>query len=192
MNSRFLIILLVIFLVLAAIVALQDSTPEPPASTPETTEETPEAFPTGTLLRLFPDMAVLDIQAIQIEDRATGERFVMSRDADGTWISPTTEQPLDPDTVSSIARTIVLLPYEQAVNITSQTDFTRYGFDAENNMVVGVIMADGQQHGIIFGDVTANEMSYYTLVDERDQIFRILRGPVDFLRQFLTTDDIES
>lgn len=187
-NARTLIFFLALFVVLAAIVFLQENEEAPPP--PPTPTITPEFEFQGTLLRVFPELAVLDIQAVRLEDLTTDSQLTLARDDEGQWTAPGLEGELDTSAASSIARTIVLLPYGRSINILNNTEFSDYGFNPAGQMQIQVLKLDGSSHVIAVGGLTDSEASYYTLVDERDEIFEVERGPVDFLRNHILSPPI--
>lgn len=185
-NYRTLVALLIIFVALAALITLQgepETTPIPlPTATPP-----PQPQTDGTLLRVFPDLAVLDMQAIRLENLTSGDRFTLVRNEQGHWTAPDSDGELNPDTASSIARTLALFPYTRSLNILSDTDFSDYGFKPSGQLLFQIVTADGGAHVIAVGDLTETELAYYTLVDNRDEIFQVERGPVEFLHNFIAS-----
>lgn len=188
-SSRTPLILLAIFAALVGGLLLQNAaltdSPMPigtaaPAITP---------LPTGDLLRVFPDLAVLDIQAIRLEDSLSGDSFTMVRDDAGRWSALDQASPLDPEAATAIARTIVLLPYGRSLNIIPTTDFESFGFEPAGGMLIQVVLWDGGGHIIAVGGLSPDAPVYFALVDERDEIFLIERGAVDFLKRFLYSSD---
>ncbi len=184
-NRVSLIVMLLVFVVLAALAALTGQRSTSNSDTPATAEpeETPEAtLEAGSLLRIFPDLRVLDIQAIRLEDITSGEQLTLVRDADGTWTAPDLEGTLDETAASNIARTLVLLPYAHSINILSDTEFEAYGLAPTPHLMFQILKADGESHVIAVGGLIDSDAAYYTLVDERDEIFQTERGAVDFLK----------
>lgn len=183
---RRLSILLGAFVLLLAIAFLQSRSNNQPQSTPAAPTVDLTVTPTlPPLLRVFPDMTVLDIQAIRIEDPNTSDSVTLSRDASDNWTSPDIEGQLDNNKASDIARTIVLMPYSRSINITSETVLKDYGFDPNGQLFVSLIMKNGDSHILAIGALSETEPIYYVLLDERDEIFEIERGAVEFLRNFL-------
>ncbi len=187
-RFRLIPVLLILFALLAAAVALQNQhivTPTPwPTITP-----TPaiSPTPTGTLLRVFPDLAVLDIQAIRLQNIADGTEITLARDAAGNWTMPDTEQAVDSTGASAIARTLVLFPYAHSINILDDTKFSDYGFDPNPELLISILKTDGETHTIAVGNLMDSALAYYVLVDERDEIFLVERGAVDFLRNSIAS-----
>jgi hypothetical protein len=185
MPRRRLLILLGAFVLLLAAAFLQGRSNGPqPTLAPPTAEitVTPTLLP---LLRIFPDMTVLDIQAIRIEDPNTSDSIILTRDASNNWIAPDHEGQLDTDDASDIARTIILIPYSRSINITSQTVLGDYGFEPNGQLFISLVMKNGEGHVLAVGALSETDPVYYALLDERDEIFEVERGPVEFLRNFL-------
>ena len=188
------LILLVVFVGLALLVASQNAS-LPPAPEPVQFTETPQitgtpALESGTLIRAFPDLTVLNIQAIRLQDLKNDKELTLSRDSDGNWIAPDLQGELDSEAVTNIARTLVLFPYARSINILQDTKFTDYGFDPDPQLMFHILQADGQTHTIAIGGLTATEEAYHALIDERDEIFQIERGPVEFLRKYIIAPPI--
>jgi hypothetical protein len=182
---RRLLLLIGAFISLVAVAFLQgrSNVPQPTAIPPTVEAATTPTLP--PLLRIFPEMTVLDIQAIRIEDPNSGEFITLTRDESDNWIAPDVAGELDADTASDIARTIVLLPYSRSINITSQTVLSDYGFDPNGQLFVSLVMKNGDGHVLAIGTLSETDPVYFALLDERDEIFEVERGPVEFLRNFL-------
>lgn len=176
--------LLALFVLLAALTLLQDS----PAASPQPTATAVPAvtpLPTGMLLRVFPDLTVLDIQAIRLQNLQNELSFTIARGADGVWTAPGQTGALDTSAASAIARTFVLLPYARSINITPRTNFSAYGLTDTPRLMFQLILTDGTGHAVAIGNLTPDGAAYFALVDERDEIYLIERGPVDFLNGYI-------
>ncbi len=179
-------ILLVIFAALAVLVMLTSQQPVPITELEATVEATEEnLLLEGSLIRLFPDLAVLDMEALRLEDLVNNHELTLVRASDGSWTAPNLEGELDVDAVSSIARTLALLPYGRSVNILTDTDFTDYGLAPRPRFLFQIIKTDDTSHVIAVGSLTEAGHAYYALVDERDEIFQVERGPIDFLTNLI-------
>lgn len=194
MNNRILLLgLLAVFIVLAVLTAL---TGQRPTGTPEAiataeADSTPEAtLEAGDLLRIFPDLRVLDIQAIRLQDLDSGAELTLVRTDDGAWTAPDLEGELDETAASNIARTLVLLPYGRSINILPDTEFETYDLAPTPHLMFQILKADGESHVIAIGGLIESGAAYYTLVDERDEIFQTERGAVDFLKNQIGTPPI--
>jgi hypothetical protein len=194
MKNRILFLsLLAVFVVLAALTALTGQRPNTPIESAATAEAeaTPEAtIEAGDLLRIFPDLRVLDIQAIRLQDLESSAELTLVRDTDGTWTAPDLEGTLDETAASNIARTLVLLPYAHSTNILPDTEFEAYDLAPTPRLLFQILKADGESHVIAIGGLLESEAAYYTLVDERDEIFQTERGAVDFLKNQIGTPPI--
>ncbi len=192
MNPRRgLLVLALVFGFLMIILLFQESNAPalPPPIIPPTSM--PETTPTPLLLlRVFPDLTVLDIQAIRLENPETGAELTLQRDASGQWTSPGRPGQLDPEAATTIARTLVLLPYGRSINILTSTSLDDYGFGTAGQFLIQIIVKNGEGYGVIVGAADDVDPVYYALVDDRDEIFRLERGPVDFLIQMLNSPPI--
>ena len=192
MNNRRVIPLLIgAFIVLAVAAALQtvlgNSTPPAPTLDPEQTES---PLASGTLLRIFPELAVLDIQAVRIENPTTDQSLTLVRDAEGNWTAPGLDGTLDESSASDIARTLVLLPYGRSLNIVADTELSEYGIAPNPAYLISAVLQNGDSHVIAVGKIADADPVYYALVDERDEIFEIERGAIDFLTNFLNSPPV--
>ncbi len=178
MSRRTLIILLAAFAALAGIALLQS---RPPTLEDLRAQATAQGTPVFT--RVFPDLAVLDIQAIRLRDPNSDLEFVISRDRDGQWTAPNAaaEERLDTDTASNIARTVVLLHYQRTLPLDSRTRLADYGFAPNGIFFIEVLMPDGAGHVVAVGTLSGSRTVYYALVDDRQEIYLLERAPVDYL-----------
>ncbi len=170
-GRRTLVIFALIFLVLLALTLVQNrQVAEQPTPTPEV-----------TFFRVFPDIAVLDIQAIRLRNPAGDESFTISRAEDGTWQAPEFEGTLDENAASSIARTMVLLPYTRTLPLEADTPLDTYGFQPTPVLMVEFILVTGEVHAVAVGFRTPSETGYYAIVDDRPDLYVLERAAVDFL-----------
>ena len=191
MNSpRTLILLGVVFAGLVIFTILSGREPASQTTIPPTPTDPAETLPSGSLLRVFPDMRVIDIQAIRIDDPINDRNFTLVRDEQGNWTAPDLDAELDDEQVRNIARTIVLLPYARSINIVPETDFEDYGLTQTPRLLLQILNLDGASHVIAVGNLIDSERAYYVLVDERDEIFQVERGAIDFLRNFVLSPPI--
>lgn len=172
MNRRLLIILGIVFIALAVITILQNR-PVP--------IEIPEMDRFESFLGRDLNMTVLDIQAIRLRDPQTEQSFIISRDAAGNWTAPNSEGSLDTVTASNIAKTVVVMPYQQSVTLTDTTELEQYGFQPNGILSIEVVLADGNGHVIAAGGLSPDGYQYYVLVDEQPRLYLIERGAIDYL-----------
>ncbi len=190
MNSRTVSFLGVVFAGLVIFAVLSgDETAPTPLPTPTITPVA-SAVPAGTLLRVFPELRVLDIQAVRLDDLTNGRTLTLTRDADGDWMLPDIAADIDEEQARNIARTLVLFPYARSINIVPETEFSQYGLTESPQMMLQILKSDGTSHTVAVGNLVNSERAYYVLVDERDEIFQVERGPIDFLRNFVLSPPI--
>jgi|FLYN01.1.fsa_nt_gi hypothetical protein len=177
-SRRNLLILALVFIGLLALTLLQNQQLALDAASP-----TP--VPTGIYRRLFPQMAVLDIQAIRLENPATDKTFTISRASNGTWTAPDSELALDTEAATMIAQTIVLLPYESSITLTEDLDLAEYGFQSDPRLLIQVLLSNGNTHIVAVGDLTPSQAAFYALVDEQDAIYLLDGRAVSYLLTIL-------
>lgn len=175
MNNRGLIILIVIFIGLFVAVFLQN----------RQIEQDAQATPEPPMSRVFPDLAVLDIQAIQVRDVRTEETFTIARDADGLWTAPAIDGELIERAGTGIAQTIVLLPFTRSIEITDEIDLADFGFDPFGYLLIQVLLSNGEEHVISIGDPLQREPEFYILVDQIPVLYTAFRQPYDYLASLL-------
>jgi hypothetical protein len=175
-NRRTLLVFIVIFAALMIVAYLQTRLAPTPLAT---------TVPTPFLERVFPELAVLDIQAIRLEDPNDGRVFTINRAANGEWTAPDSEGVLDAESATLIARTIALLPYQRTLGTTDDTDLAQFGFDPNGQLFIQVLRTDGSANIIAIGGLTPSQVAYYALVDEREGLYLIESGPIRFLLDFL-------
>jgi hypothetical protein len=178
-NRASLLILVVIFAVMVVVTLVQNGTLS------FGTAPTVEVQMTPFLHRVFPDMAVLDIQAIRLFDPNTERSFDISRTADGSWTALGLYGTLDAKAATAIASTVVLMPYQRSLPLEETTKLEDFGFRPQPNLLVAVLLANGEQHAIVVGGVVATQAQYYALADDRKEIYLLERGAVDFLANYL-------
>lgn len=141
--------------------------------------------------RIFPELTVLDLAAIRVEDPINGDVFTIARDAGGTWIVPGSAAPLYPDAGTGIARITALLPYQRTLPIPEDGNLRQFGFRSQGNFSIQIILANGIQHFVLIGDALQTGPYFYALVDERSEIYIVQRAPIDFLASLLDAPPID-
>jgi hypothetical protein len=178
MNRRTLLIFILIFVGLAIVTVVIQNPPANPSTPPLPAQEQLSAVYERLV---FPDIALVDIQAVRLQNPSGEINFTINRTTDGSWTAPDLAGTLDIDSANNIARTIVLLPALRTLPITDDTDLRQYGFDPVGFMFINVLMVDGSAHSVAVGAINLAETAYYALVDERDELYVIERAAVDFL-----------
>ncbi len=176
MNRRPLFILTIVFVVLLAVTVAQNYFTNRPTDQD------------NGLLRIFPEIAVLDIQAIQLRTPDGSRSFTISRAGDGTWTAPGAEGTLNADAATNIARSVVLLPYQRTV--PELENLTEYGFAPYGILFIQVLLYNNEEHIVAIGGLTTTNDAYYTLVDERSEVYLVERGVVDYLMNYLLTPPV--
>lgn len=141
----------------------------------------PQPTPTPILQRVFPDLAVIDIDAIRLLDPTNDNSFTIARGSNDEWVAVGMEGVLDQEAATLIARTMVLLPYRESFAIDDDTDLTQFGFRPTGDFILLVITSAGVEHSVAIGDPTMNSPNFYGAVDDRNEIYLIERPAIDFL-----------
>lgn len=178
MKRRTLLFFLLGFIALA-VLALVQRQQTPPLET-MLLDQMPD------LRRVYPDLAVLDIQAIRLRDPNSDREFTLSRAANGTWVVPDSDVSIAANAASNIARTVVLLHYERTQPLEADTNLAEYGFRPNGRLFIEVLLRNDEGHIVAIGDLSGSRRVYYALVDDRPEIYLLERSPVDFLITQLT------
>lgn len=171
MRRQTVLLLLLVFIALAAATYWQNRQSSQVAPTPQIQFE-----------RVFPDLKVLDIGAIRLQDPTTNATFTLSRGEGGEWQALDVEGELNTETATLIARTMVLFPYEYTLPMPADDDLAAYGFNPNGNLLIQIVQINGEAHAVAIGRLTPSAASYYAVVDDREELYVIDRAPVEFLR----------
>ncbi len=172
-NSRVLIILAMVFVLLAALVAIQSN------QRPGTSAGGSTAVPTDP--PVFTDFLPENIEAIQLRSPETGKEFSLERDTSGAWAAPTTSGTLNTTEAEDIAKTMVLMPFNHTVALQPNADKTIYGFTPEGILSIEIVLTNGVTHAIAVGYRTPTGDGYYALIDDRSDLYLLDRPPVDYI-----------
>jgi hypothetical protein len=178
MSRRVFLILLAIFVLLVAVTVFQEV---------QIGQQVANLSAELPLYRVYPGLAVLDIQAIRLSFPGLEKSFILSRDANGEWAAPDSTGTLDADAATNIARSVVLLTYQRTIPLGESPDLSEYGFGDYAVFAVEVLMTTGEGHALAVGGVNATRSAYYALVDDYDDIYLVDRGALDFLITQLRT-----
>lgn len=171
-NRRGLIILAMVFVALAALLAIQNNQ-HPVGVTP-----TPTFITQNTV---FNDFTVDSIQAVRLRSPETGKTFIISRTADNSWAAPESTGQLNLKEAAIIAATMVQLPYQRTLPLPAKTDLSTYGFTPEGILSVEILLTNGHTHVVAVGYRTVSAESYYALVDDRSEMYLLQRPAIDYL-----------
>lgn len=164
-----LILFLMIFVVLAALLAINRFQSSVSPAAPQMT-----AAPL-----VFAGLDLNQIQAIRLRSPSTGKTFTLVRAADGAWTAPDSGGIPNATEADIIARTMVLLPATNTLDMAP--DLANYGFTPEGVLAVEIVLASGETHALAVGYRTPTENGYYALVDDRYRLYVIERSPIDYL-----------
>jgi hypothetical protein len=122
-----------------------------------------------------------DIQAVRLRDPRGSSSFIIARDGNGVWTAPGSSGTLNTGAAEIIAKTVALLPYMNTSPIDASTKLSDFGFNPEGQFAIEVVLLDGSGHSIAIGSLSASQVTYYALVDERAEVLFLERAPVDYL-----------
>ncbi|MDX2160786.1 MAG: hypothetical protein SF162_05625 [bacterium] len=169
-QRRPLLILIVAFVALLVITLIVQRVPP--------TSNLPAATP--FYFRVYPDLTVDDLQVVRIQDATSGEQFTIRRTPENAWATDSGGTVVQ-TTADLIARTIVLLPYTQTLDLPPPEERARYGFIEGQGLLITALLNDGSSRIIAVGAFTPTGTSYFALVDDRTDLYVIERAAVDFL-----------
>jgi hypothetical protein len=169
-GRRTLILLLVVFVALAALLAAQN----------QQLAQMPFPTPARTFMRLFPDLEVLDIISIRLLDPATGDTLTIQRGENGNWALSGREGTLTENAGTNIARTIALLPYERTLPL-DEDNMQDYGFEPTPSLLIQFVLITGEANGIAVGGLTASGTGFYSIVNDREDLYLLIPEAVAYL-----------
>jgi hypothetical protein len=101
---------------------------------------------------------------------------------DGVWTAPGSLGTLDTAQAEAVARTMVLLPYNDVLlEAPTEASLPDFGFTPEGVLSIEILLTDGGAHAVAVGFRTPTEDTYYALVDDRPDLYLLERGAVDYL-----------
>jgi hypothetical protein len=149
----------------------------------------PLPTPVVSLRPVFDTFAIDDIFAIRLRDLETQQTYTIAR-GETAWVFPDAEQtdtaesgtpaPADQNTAHTIARTIMLMPYEATQPLLSQAALAEFGLDAPR-LSIEIVLASGETHGVLVGSLNTAATAYYALIDDREPIYQLTRPAIDYL-----------
>jgi hypothetical protein len=172
-NNRVVIVLAMVFVLLAALVAIQNQQ-RPPIMLDGST-----AYPTEPAV--FNDFLPDNITAIRLRSPETGQTFLLAQDTKGVWTAPESTGTLNLTEANNIARTMVLLPFNHTITLKAGEDKSTYGFTPEGILSIEIVLSNGVTHAVAVGFRTTTQDSYYALVDTRSDLYLLDRAPVDYM-----------
>jgi hypothetical protein len=170
-NNRLVLVFLAVFLLLAALLAYQESRP--------TQVDAPT--PGERQAHVFPDLTLNSIQAIRLRSPETSESLILAREMGSAWTAPESSGTLNSTEADNIAKTMVLLPYNDTLAVKSNADLSAYGFTPNGVLSIQILLFNGDSHAVEVGYRNPTEDSYYALVDERPDLYLVERAAIDYL-----------
>ncbi len=172
--------LAIAFVGLAALLAIQRSQPD--AVEPTTTDV--------LYFHVFSNMAATDIQAIRLRSPETGDSFILTRAADGSWTTQDGSGTVDSTAAESLVKTMEQLPYSRTLPLNDGDSLQIYGFTPEGILSIEFVLSDGTSHAIAVGYRTPTDDGYYALIDDRTDLYLLSRPAVDYLISLLKNPPI--
>lgn len=177
------LILLVLLGALAAVALVQNSqlAGQRIARTP-----TPDPRDVQTVFRnVFPEV----IQAFRIDDPTSDRDLILENDGQGGWRLVGVPDPtaLDPVVAANLAKTVSFIPYVQILPRTDDMELAHFGLTSETFWLqIQVILTTMETRSIVVGNlVPGTRDGYYALVDDRQEIYILNRGAVEYLAVYL-------
>lgn len=182
-NRLFVGGLLVILIALMAVAAIQ-SLPRPDL---ESTAAISNDLRDAQLV--FGTFTTEDMQALRIDDPLSEIDLILERGDEGEWrlVGAPNNGYVDAVVADNIAKTVAFLPYTELVAGIFPEDYINYGLSAESVWLqIQVILKTGESYNIVLGgQVASADSGYYALVDDRETLYILDRGAVDYLNVYL-------
>ena len=182
-NRLFVGGLLVILIALMAVAAIQ-SLPRPDL---ESTAAISNDLRDAQLV--FGTFTTEDMQALRIDDPLSEIDLILERGDEGEWrlVGAPNNGYVDAVVADNIAKTVAFLPYTELVAGIFPEDYINYGLSAESVWLqIQVILKAGESYNIVLGgQVASADSGYYALVDDRETLYILDRGAVDYLNVYL-------
>ncbi len=189
-NNRTTVYLLVgAFLLLLGISLVQTMRDMPQATVPPTSSTTdPLQSLRDNPSRIFTDFEQEDIQALSILDPYTGATFSLVHTSNNQWESPEFGQVVTPEIAQQLTFSVAVLPYIQTLEQITSDNYPDFGLtQTDAYLLISIILKNGEQHGIVIGDVTTDSLGHYGLVDDRETLYVLDARPIAFIVQILRT-----
>jgi hypothetical protein len=185
MRNRFLFAALLIVVLVALIaVAAYQTLPQPDIAA----ISTQSADVRDTQL-VFGNFDTSQMQALRVDDPTSEVDLILERDDDQTWrlVGLPESIFLDPVVTDNIAKTIAFMPYTELLGGVLPEEYVNFGLTNESIWLqIQVILKTGETYNIaVGGQIPTSESGYYALVEDREALYVLNRGAIEFLNGHL-------
>lgn len=186
MKNRTLLVLAGIFIVLLIISVIQSNRVIAPTlnGTPGSSNSPADAA-LNNPNRLFQDFGPTEVVGFSMLDPDTGATFSLLREGNA-WNSLEFGSGLDSSVAGSLVLTAAVLPYLEKVSDIQPENYGDFGLTQERAfLVLGIVLRNGGQHGVIIGDVAPGNTGHYALVDDRPEVYLLDARPIAYMVSYL-------
>jgi len=100
----------------------------------------------------------------------------------GTWFSPSAQVLVDQTAAEGLVRTLAELPSLGKLEDVTPERYAEFGLSRQDlQMLIQIVRLDGTPHALVIGNRTTDDRAYYALVDDRPEVYLVLRGAVEYL-----------
>lgn len=180
-NTRHVLILLVIFMALLVLSLLQFRRGPSEAALTRAGIRLVEETPTNQ--RLF-TWGIDAIQGMRLQRPVTDMSLTIQRGQTDLWVTTQGVPLSNQEVVTAAAAAIVSLEVRQTIPNVDPTRYSEFGLVADElNLLIQIVLRDGQTHTLAIGGLSPNRDSYYAIQDDSDDILILKRdeGAIDFL-----------
>lgn len=133
--------------------------------------------------RLFP-WRIDEIQGMRLQRPTTNKILTLQRNQENEWITSDGILLTNQDVAMAAVAAIVSIEVRQEIPDVEPSRYTEFGLSPDElNLLVQIILDDGQVHSVAIGGLSPNRDSYYAIRNEETSILVLKReqGAIDFL-----------